>query len=181
MNVSNLLSPEVLDIAKAAGLVSASGEINDSWFNNPLDNLRSVLTNSTQRAALLDLLDIVLPPQAIVGVPSGEKWHPLLGMQPAGNLYLTVSLADPLIMGLAGAYTTSPTVSALCRMPMASLSGTAFTPISGTATGPLELDLAVMLNWTRPATKSPWWASQFRCHLRHWPLLRQASRSHCRD
>ena len=150
MNVSNLLSPEVLDIAKAVGLVSASGEINDSWFNNPLDNLRSVLTNSTQRAALLDLLDIVLPPQAVAGVPSGEKWHPLLGTQPAGNLYLTLSLADPLIMGLAGAYTTSPTVSALCRMPMASLSGTAFTPIAGTATGPLELDLAVMLNWTRP-------------------------------
>ena len=153
MNVASLLDPEILDAVKAIGLVSDTGDIDSSWFATPSAYLESILTNATQRAAVLDLLDLVLPPQAVPGAPAGEKWHPLLGTQPDGNLYLTVGTADPVVIGFAGAFTAlaSPAVTVMCRLPMASLSGTAFTPIAGTATGPLEIDLAITLNWTRPA------------------------------
>ena len=154
MNVGSLLGPEILDIATAVGLVTGSGDINDSWFQNPLTNgLEKILTNPAQQAALLDLFDQILPPQTPPGAPAGEKWHPLLGTQANGNFYLTVSGTEPLVIGLAGAYTAlaSPAVTVLARLPAASISSSAFTPIAGTASGPLSLDVAVTLNWTTPA------------------------------
>ena len=154
MNVGNLLGPELLDIAQAVGLVSGTGDLDPSWFGDPLQRLESVLTNATQRAAVLDLLDQILPPQVVAGAPQDEKWHPLLGTQPDGNVFLTVNDSGPIVIGVGGQYggsSSSPSAALLFELPIASVSGSSFSAIAGTSNGPLTLTLDVTLGWTMPA------------------------------
>jgi hypothetical protein len=84
------LSEELRDLGQALGLLDGSGGFDPGWLNDPLSELESILSNADQREAFLRFLDVVVPPAAISGLPAGEKWHPLLGNQPNGNLYLTV-------------------------------------------------------------------------------------------
>jgi hypothetical protein len=88
------LESEVLDVGKSIGLISDDGSVDTSWFQDPLSRLESILTNSpnhSQRDALLDTLDALLPPEQLDGLAATEKWHPLLGQQTLGNVYLTVN------------------------------------------------------------------------------------------
>ena len=94
MDVASLLPPEVAGAAKAIGLICADGSLNPGWFADPLSGLQGMLTNATQRSALLDLLDGVASAEPVTGAPQGEQWHPLLGPQQAGNVYLTVKNAQ---------------------------------------------------------------------------------------
>src|SRR6185295_9534840 len=87
---ANELDRELLDAGKAIGLITDDGNLNSDWFTAPLDRLEAIISNPVQRAALLRLLDALLPPAALPGLPADEKWHPLLGERPNGNLYLTV-------------------------------------------------------------------------------------------
>src|SRR5580704_1917313 len=118
MYVASFLTPEILDVAEALGLVDSNGDLASSWFEDPLSHLSQVLTNATQRQAVLDLLDQIVPPQSPAGAPSGEKWHPLLGAQASGNVYLTVNDAPAnnpgaVIVGIGGQFQAiaSPGVS----------------------------------------------------------------------
>src|SRR6516225_4911923 len=86
------LANELTDLGKAIGLVKDDGELNSDWFNHPLDYLGSMLTG-TQRAATLRMLDALLPPANLAGLPAGETWHPVLGDQPRGNVYITLNTA----------------------------------------------------------------------------------------
>jgi len=149
MDVASLLGPVLGDVAQAAGLVTAAGDLDPSWFGAPLGRLESILTDATQRAAVLDLLDQIAPPAEVPGAPQNQRWHPLLGPQPSGNLYLTVDdSADPtIVVGLAGQYGDS-SASLLFELPIAQLSGTRFSALAGTANGPLNVTLAVTLGWT---------------------------------
>src|SRR5579859_2228376 len=156
MDVASLLGPVLADIGKAAGLIDASGELAGSWFEDPLSELESVFTNATQRAAALDLLDQIVPPATVQGAPTNQKWHPLLGTQTSGNVYLTVDdSADPtVVVGVGGHYGSSggpPAASLLFELPIAQLSGTSFSAVAGTQGGPLTLTLDVSLGWTTPA------------------------------
>ena len=155
MDIASLLGPVLTDVTRAAGLVTDSG-LDASWFENPLADLESILTNAPQRAALLDLLDQIAPPAFVPGAPQNQKWHPLLGSQPAGNVYLTVDdSADPtVVVGIGGQYGTSggpPSASVLFELPIAQLSGSSFSAVAGTANGPLTVTLAVTLGWITPA------------------------------
>ena len=152
MDVSGLLGPVLTDVATAAGLVT-DGSLNASWFDSPLKDLENILTDASQRAAVLDLLDQIAPPAAVPGAPQNQKWHPLLGSQPAGNVYLTVDdSADPtIVVGIGGQYGSSggpPGASLLVELPIAQLSGSSFAAVAGTANGPLTVTLAVTLGWT---------------------------------
>jgi len=155
VNVAGLLGPLLTGVGKAAGLIDASGNLDASWFGDPLQRLESILTDATQRAAVLDLLDRIAPPDDVAGAPPQEKWHPLLGAQPHGNLYAIVDdSADPtIVIGIGGAYRGggTPGASLLFRLPIARLSAAGFDAIAGSAAGPLTLTLAVALEWTRPA------------------------------
>src|SRR5262245_46610569 len=124
------LSPEVLSAAQAIGLLSASGSLNADWFSNPSAKLKTILSGADQRAALLDLLDRLLPGTAVSGAHAGEKWFPLLGEQPRGNIYLTAKngSASHVTIGCAGLLepspgTGTPSASLLVQLPLARFSG----------------------------------------------------------
>jgi len=147
------LGPEVLSAAKAIGLVDGTGALSPAWFENPLAGIEKLLSSPDQRKAFLDLLDQLFPPETPVGAASNDKWHPLLGSQPSGNLYLTVANgASPLKLGIAGEVhgTTSPLPTSLrCHLPIVMAGSTGISAIAGTADGPFKLDLGTELNWSK--------------------------------
>lgn len=151
MNVAGILPEPLSDVAEAIGLVSDTQDLDPTWFEHPLQHLETILTDSGQRAALFDLLDQVVPPETVAGASAGSKWHPLLGSQTSGNVYLTINdTATPVVVGLAGRY-TGTTASVLAQVPMVALNGATLSAIPGTAAGPIQLSLEVTLDWTTPA------------------------------
>lgn len=147
----NDLASEVLDVGKAIGLFDDSGNLQTSWFENPLSSIESLLSNSSQRAAFLSLLDAFLPPAQVPDVPTGESWHPLLGDQPRGNAYLTVKNNGTATFGFAGLFqsddTATPLASLRAHLPIVSFNGTSVSAVAGTADGPLEFSLRLHLGW----------------------------------
>ena len=151
------LGTELLDLGKVLGLFGADGNLDPSWFGDPLTRLQSIFSDTTQRDALLDLLDNLLPPVRIDGTAPGEKWHPLLDPNsPRGNVYLTVLSNGSLRVGAAGTFTSAqgaalPTADLQVQLPLLRGSGTTLTPVAGTPDGPLQVKLRVELGWARPA------------------------------
>jgi len=147
----NDLASEVLNLGKAIGLFDDSGNLQTSWFENPLSSIESLLSNSSQRAAFLALLDSFLPAAQVNDVPAGESWHPLLGDQPRGNAYLTVKNNGAATFGFAGLFQTSdgppPLASLRVHLPIVSFNGTSVSAVAGTADGPLEFSLRLHLGW----------------------------------
>jgi hypothetical protein len=82
--------------------------------------------------------------RAVGCLPAGENWHPLLGEQTVGNLYLTVTDAGggAIVLGVAGdVHAAAPgalTATLRARLPIVKLQGTAGNAIAGTSDGPLR-------------------------------------------
>jgi hypothetical protein len=154
----NPLGPEVLSAGKAIGLLGNDGTPSADWFQSPIESLRGILTSPQRKAAFLDLLDRLFPPDPAAATAANEKWHPLLGNHPAGNLYLTVANGTaPLKLGLAGEIhsTASPLPAALrCHLPIAKIDGDSVSAIAGTAEGPFDVELRVELGWSRGGGQS---------------------------
>ena len=148
------LGPEISAAATAIGLLDG-GELSAAWFENPLKALESILSSPAQRSGLLDLLDRLFPAESLAGTPANEKWHPLLGAQPNGNLYLTTANGgSPLQFGIGGEIHSSTSLlpaSLRAHLPVVQADATGVTAIAGTAEGPFKLDLRVELKWS-PAT-----------------------------
>ena len=147
----------LVDVGRALGLLAAGGDTPDpSWFDHPLQSLGGILSQPDQRAALLDLLQQIVPAVVVPGAPAGERWHPLLGDPPQGNLYLTVDPSTPGVtrLGVAGRFTggggSAEAAAMVAAAPLFSASGSTVTAIAGTAGAPLTLSLAVPLGWTAP-------------------------------
>src|SRR5215831_4200277 len=144
------LAQELLDAGKAVGLLKADGQPDPSWFSAPDSRLSTILSDAGQRAAFLDLLDQLAPPAQIAGLPSGEKWHPLLGAQPKGNLYLSVrDDGNNVDIGVAGELRggTKPKASLRAHLPVIRFSKQGAAAIAGTSQGPLDLILRVEVGW----------------------------------
>jgi hypothetical protein len=161
MSIHVTLPPELTGVGQAIGLLDNDGNLVESWFNNPLHRLEGILTNNAQRGAVLDLLDLLLPPQAVsdasrLGVGPNEKWHPLLGSQSNGNLFLTVDgnkTSSAVTLGVGVKYVSTnatPAASVALRLPIAR-AGTNVSFIAGRESDPLNLTLTVALGWTAPA------------------------------
>jgi len=137
--------------AKVIGLSDNSGFPSTNWLHDPLTPLTSILSSDEQRQALFDLLDQLWPAQNPPGVAANEKWHPILGSQGSGNLYLTVANGtQPLTIGVAGERSTAgPLQAALrARMPLVTVNAGAVNFVAGTSDGPFALDLRVELDWS---------------------------------
>jgi len=138
--------------AKVIGLEQGGDFPSTNWLHDPFTPLTKILSNSEQRQALLDLLDQLWPPQNPAGVPANEKWHPILGPQTSGNLYLTVANGTgPLTIGVAGErHSGSGALSASlrARVPIIKIVGDAITFVAGGSDGPMQLDLRVELDWS---------------------------------
>lgn len=151
------LSPELTDAAKALGLFNAQGDFDSTWFEHAFERLQRILSNPTQRDALLSLLDKLAPPEAITGLPAGEKWHPLLGTQARGNAYVTVKpVSGGAVLGVAGqvhgeAAGGKPGAALRVHVPLLKFGAGVPELAAGQASAPLSLDLRVALGLHRPA------------------------------
>ena len=134
------LPPHLDSLVRAIGLLGPDGRVDPEWFEHPLHDLRTIVSNPFQRAALLELLDLAAP-----SVPGGagttdERWHPLLDAGGRGNVYLVVA-GD--ILGVTASIETPPGFSPLARaslrLPLVDLSGGTVRAIAGSTAAPLEV------------------------------------------
>lgn len=149
------LNPELLDAAKAIGLVKENGDFDASWFEHVFERATSLLSNPAQRRALLSMLDRLAPLRNPPGTPAGEKWHPLLGEQPQGNAYITVkSVGNDAIIGLAGEVhggpSGGPDGALRVHVPLLRFGSGAPQLVAGQTQAPFALDLRVQLDLNRP-------------------------------
>ena len=150
------LDPELLDAAKAIGLVKENGDFDASWFEHVFERATSVLSNPAQRRALFSMLDRLAPPRNPPGTPAGEKWHPLLGEQPQGNAYFIVrTVGSDAIVGLAGEVhggpSGGPEGALRVHVPLLRFGSGAPQLVAGQTQAPLSLDLRVELGLSRAA------------------------------
>src|SRR5271156_1687220 len=95
------LADELSDLGQAIGLIS-NGGIDDGWFGNPQAKLSTILSDAGQRQAFMSMVNALLPPAPLPRLPNGETWHPLLGDQPRGNVYITINSSGPsVVFGMA--------------------------------------------------------------------------------
>ncbi|HZZ37514.1 MAG TPA: DUF6603 domain-containing protein [Acidobacteriaceae bacterium] len=153
--MSDGVSNEVLDLGKAIGLFDDGGNLQPHWFENPLHEIESILTDDSQRAAFLRVLDALLPPVQLPDLPANETWHPVLGDQARGNAYLTVNTSNGVTIGFAGEFHSTdgppPLASLKAHLPLVSFSGGNVTAVAGTPNGPLDVSLRLHLGLVYPA------------------------------
>ncbi len=149
MNATDL-STELQDLAKALGLIDPqNGQFDWNWFADPLSSIRKVFSNQGQRDAFNELLNALIAPTPIDGIPLDESWHPLLANQPRGNVYLTIREDGANVtFGVAGEFhsATSPDASLRAHLPLFLSDGTNISAVAGAANGPLQVGLRVDLN-----------------------------------
>ncbi|MGH8891780.1 MAG: DUF6603 domain-containing protein [Actinomycetes bacterium] len=144
--------PRELDaLARAAGLVDGSGQLDPDWLAEPLTRLRAALHSPAQRAGLGEFLDLALPPTPRPGRSAGEKWHPLLGELEQGNLYLTLNETPAgLVLGLAGDFHTADGAAVVASLRLQAdlvLAGSDLELLTGTSEHPIMAELRVETNW----------------------------------
>jgi hypothetical protein len=140
------LADELSDAGKLLGLLQDDGNLNAGWFGDPLGNLNSILGTPTQRAALLRLLDALMPPAALDGIPAGEKWHPILGALLDGNLYITAKdTGGGVTFGMGGEF-GGPTARLRAQVDL--VHGNSGVHAQA---GPLRVQLRVQLGFRQPA------------------------------
>ena len=72
------LSGDLHAIGVALGLLDEQDSLRADWFSEPLAHLRRILVDPVQRAALLDVIDGMLPAGPDGPGIAGETWHPLI-------------------------------------------------------------------------------------------------------
>ena len=60
MSLSIEIDPQASDLFTAIGLADGDGQVDTSWFDDPLARAQSILSDPVQRAALLRLLEDLL-------------------------------------------------------------------------------------------------------------------------
>src|SRR5262245_31124230 len=150
MTVSLGAPDELTELATAIGLLGASGDIEPTWFSEPLTRLGAALTNESQRQAVTRFFDLALPPTPEPGRPANEKWHPLLGAQTNGNLYLTLrDTGSGLVIGVGGDFhSAGAPVNGRIRAQADIFSATGTLDlVVGTSAHPLVVEVRVETGW----------------------------------
>ncbi len=147
------LAGELSDLGQAIGLIKDGG-LNGDWFGDPQGSLRTILSNADQRQALMNLVNALLPPATVPGIPDNETWHPLLGDQPRGNVYFTINTSGPgVVFGVAADFgnpgSAGITADVQVSLPLVSADG-GVQAVAGTAAGPLRVAVQVQLGLKKP-------------------------------
>ena len=144
-------SPELAALGQAIGLLDASGSIDTGWFAQPLTRLAQAVAVPQQRDALVRFANLALPPVPEPGRPAGETWHPLLGAQERGNLYLTLNdTATGLVIGIAGDFhagTGAPVPASLRIQSDLIAAGASLDVVAGSTAHPIAAELRVQTGW----------------------------------
>ena len=97
------VADELIDLGVAAGLLHRTDDgvsVNEAWFSDPGGHLRSMLTETEQRAALLGLARRALGTASaddtdLRGIPPDESWLPIAAStDPSRGLYLVIDEGD---------------------------------------------------------------------------------------
>ena len=147
------LADELSDLGQAIGLIS-NGSIDSGWFEDPQKRLSTILSDPQQRQALMNLVNALLPPATLPGIPENETWHPLLGNQPRGNVYLTLNTSEPaVVFGVAADFgnlgSTGITADVQVSLPLVSADG-AVQGVAGTPARPLRVAVQAQLGLKKP-------------------------------
>lgn len=147
------LAGELSDLGQAIGLIKDGG-LNGDWFSDPQGSLKTILSDSGQRQALMDLVNALLPPATIPGIPDNETWHPLLGDLPRGNVYFTINTSGPgVVFGIAADFgnpgSSGITADVQVSLPLVSADG-GVQAVAGNASGPLRIALQAQLGLKKP-------------------------------
>ena len=141
------LGPELHDLAVAIGILDADGGLRTGWFADPLGQAEGMLTDPARRAALGELIAILIPadPAAPADRVSGETWHPLTETGSTPQVFLTVrpTTAGGLALGLAvqvGPATPSadPSVAVTVAIGLVEAADGGLRTVVGTADGPVR-------------------------------------------
>lgn len=145
------------NLARALGVVDASGSFNADWMSAPGDRLKHVLADDTQRAGLIGFIDEVLGDAHGVADPSGLVWLPVFDRTEAGQPTVTVYVvldehpADHVCVGVGVAATASDGLASIkTHVPIfrAVKLGHAAAPdpiVLGTADGVITLEAAIVI------------------------------------
>jgi hypothetical protein len=148
------LAGELSDLGQAIGLIKDGGGLNGDWFGAPQKSLETILSDAGQRQALMDLVNALLPPATVPGIPDKETWHPLLGDQPRGNVYFTINTGGPaVVFGIAADFgnpgSSGITADVQVSLPLVTANG-GVQAVAGTAAGPLRVALQAQLGLKKP-------------------------------
>ncbi|MGH9114757.1 MAG: hypothetical protein ACRDWW_02910, partial [Acidimicrobiales bacterium] len=157
---ASTLQSELLDAGQALGLIDGSGNLNPDWFDSPFGHLESILTDDTQRAALLKALEGILPSDSGAPATSSEHWHPLLGTGRSANVYLVVTEdgTGPVTLSAAVAASgpeanlddpTKPSARLAVRVPLITAGASGLSVVAATPSGPVDVELRVVIGLTR--------------------------------
>lgn len=148
MSIAFELDPSATNLLRAVGLLDADGQLDASWFEDPVGALGEILADPDQKAGLFALLDELLPPDD--RAPAGTRWHPLLDVDGIGNLHLTITGDVVGLTAVAQAPEPDPADDLMPRagirvdLPLVNTAGGNVRPIAATSHGPIRVavDLA---------------------------------------
>jgi len=139
---------QALTFAQAIGLIDGDGNLDSSWFEDPLGALADVLSDTEQRDATVELLDLLLPETQ--GAPDG--WRQIVA-EDAFRVYLTTNTSGgSLTIGVAGRIDAPEGVRIDVEVPLLDAPGAGSDPdpIVGTADGPIRIELHVPVDLAAP-------------------------------
>lgn len=128
-------------LAQLIGLLDAEGGLVSSWFDDPMSAIADVLSNSTQRDAAVELLDLLLPETP--GAPAG--WRRIVEDGGFSVFLTTDTSGSALTLGVAGTVEADNGVRIELTVPLLDAPGGGVdpTPIVGSTDGRIHLDLHV--------------------------------------
>ena len=144
------VADELIDLGVAAGLLHRTDDgigINKAWFSDPAGHLRSMLTDTDQREAILGLARRALETADVAdtdlrGLPPDEAGPPIsFSENPSRGIYLVIHEAgEEVRLSLAGriaSTTTGMESAATVALPlMRCRTGAAAEFLAGTPTAP---------------------------------------------
>ena len=145
------------NLARALGVVDASGSFNADWMSAPGDRLKHVLADDTQRAGLIGFVDEVLGDARRIDDPLGLVWLPVFDRteadQPTVAVYVVLDEhpADHVCIGVGVVASASDGLASIkAHVPIfrAAKLGHAAAPdpvVLGTADGVITLEAAVVI------------------------------------
>jgi large repetitive protein len=145
---------ELADLARALGLLDASGGFDAGWMSAPGDHLKHVLADEHQRAGLIAFVEDVLGDAHAAPDPSGLVWLPAFSHSEAGHPTVAVSVvldespADHVRIGVGVSATSADaraSVKAHVGLFRAGKLGAAPADavILGTAEGTIQIEAAI--------------------------------------
>ena len=148
---------ELIDLAKALGIVGSDGALRADWFNDPGKHISQMLRDAAQRDALSRFLATMMKERVGGPDPLGRTWIPIF-TNDALSVSAVIETTGPLThVGLGVSYqTTTPVTHTSASIPLVSVPAAG--PIAlalGTPSGRITLSSDITFDGTLPPPGQP--------------------------